>query len=131
MFFFPLAQPLEALEECVKDGMNPNSPATRPCIEQARQKVLEDPSFFDAPLSYKGREQAVEARHKIIGLAERNNLPLPTEVLASPLQRTLETADLIFPGHDNILVRDELRERMTGRPADNRKSIQQLSWYAT
>jgi broad specificity phosphatase PhoE len=47
-------------------------------------------------------------------------LPPPTEVFVSPLQRALQTADLIFPDHSNIIVREELRERMTGRPADNR-----------
>jgi hypothetical protein len=55
-----------------------------------------------------------------VSVTESCWLPPPTEVLVSPLQRTLQTADLVFPDHCNIRVRDELRERLTGRPADNR-----------
>jgi broad specificity phosphatase PhoE len=149
-----------AQEAAVADGLQADSPETRLRMEEARQGVLEDKSFFDAPLSDKGKGEAAAARKLIQELtcgnistacttsdtspttwcwlpppfkgffspafsATNTNsslcwLPPPTEVLVSPLQRTLQTADLVFPDLNNIRVRDELRERLTGRPADNR-----------
>jgi broad specificity phosphatase PhoE len=147
-----------ALEASLTDGLNADSPEARRRMEEARQAVLEDKSFFDAPLSDKGEREAAAVRELIQELTCGNRstiyttddetqtsakccwlrpptkaltgpfvrvtescwLPPPTEVLVSPLQRTLQTADLVFPDHCNIRVRDELRERLTGRPADNR-----------
>ncbi len=45
------------------------------------------------------------ARQVLDNLVARG-LPEPSAVLVSPLQRTLQTASLIFPGHDNIHVRE-------------------------
>jgi len=50
----------------------------------------------------------------------------PRYVLVSPLTRTLETANIIFPGHDEIHVRDDLAERRTGKPPDTRSSVRTL-----
>jgi broad specificity phosphatase PhoE len=149
-----------ALENSLTDGLKADSPEARRRMEEARQAVLEDKSFFDAPLSEKGERESAAARQLIqeltcgknstsytstddetqtpvtccwfppparvtgnspfVSVTEACCLPPPTEVLVSPLQRTLQTADLVFPDHCNIRVRDELRERLTGRPADNR-----------
>jgi broad specificity phosphatase PhoE len=151
-----------AQEAAVADGLQADSPETRLRMEEARQAILEDKSFFDAPLSDKGKGEAAAARKLMQELTCGNSttacttsadatpatwcwlpplfkglvrpafsatnttsssacwLPPPTEVLVSPLQRTLQTADLVFPDLNNIRVRDELRERLTGRPADNR-----------
>jgi broad specificity phosphatase PhoE len=148
-----------ALKAAVSDGLQADSSEAVGRMEEARQAVLQDQSFFDAPLSDKGKKEAAAARTLIQELTCYNGnrtadatptpatccwlppptkvlarplftattssssicwLPPPTEVLVSPLQRTLQTADLVFPDHLNIRVRDELRERLTGRPADNR-----------
>jgi broad specificity phosphatase PhoE len=50
----------------------------------------------------------------------------PEEILVSPLTRTLETANLIFPNHDHVHVREELRERNTGKPPDTLSPANQL-----
>merc|ERR1712136_532913 len=47
----------------------------------------------------------------------------PTGLLISPLQRTLQTASIIFPNHPNAHVRDLLSEKKTQFPCDNRSKI--------
>ncbi|GKY92565.1 hypothetical protein MPSEU_000226700 [Mayamaea pseudoterrestris] len=91
----------------------------------ARQRILDDPAFFDSPLTAGGIQQAHEASAKLYSMI----FPLPTEVFVSPLQRTLQTAAHLFvpEHHSNVRVREELRERLTGRPADNRYSSSVLA----
>jgi broad specificity phosphatase PhoE len=126
----------KALKAVIADGIAPDSVEAKRRIELARQQVLLDQSFFDASLSEKGNREAVAVRHVIHQWTtpaknDKKNkhepapapfppLPPPTRVLVSPLQRTLQTAELVFPHHPNVHVREELRERLTGRPADNR-----------
>jgi broad specificity phosphatase PhoE len=123
-----------ARDAAVAEGLDPDSDECKFRMEEARKAVLDDHSFFDASLSDKGKEEAAAARAQIEAWCKSDNkteLPFPTEVLVSPLQRTLQTADLVFPDHSNIRVREELRERMTGRPADNRSSSQELQRRGT
>jgi broad specificity phosphatase PhoE len=94
-------------------------------MEQARQDALTDPSFFDAALSETGREQARVVGKRFL----KQKQPFPQLVLVSPLQRTLQTAAIIFPDKNcpHVRVCEELRERVTGRPADNRASATVLA----
>jgi broad specificity phosphatase PhoE len=117
----------EALQEAQSSGLTANHPETLRRMEEARQKVLEDCAFFDAPLSEDGLKQAEGTCHTIEHIVKETGLPAPTEVLVSPLHRALQTAHLVFPDHHDIHVREELRERLTGRPADNRVSSSVLS----
>lgn len=88
-------------------------------MEQARVAVLCDETLRDAVLSEQGRQDALKARARLDELTR--TLPSPTKVLVSPLTRTLETADRIFPHHDQVHVREELQERQTGKPCDCRR----------
>ena len=64
-----------------------------------------DPLIFDAPLSPLGKEQAVETRTHIKALGITN-------LIVSPMTRTLQTAALIFfffyPVSINALIREQL-----------------------
>jgi broad specificity phosphatase PhoE len=116
-----------AKEECIAEGYAPDSPEVKQAMEEARKSVLHDVNLFDASLSDLGRQEATTASKQLQELVVANNgLILPEEVLVSPLTRTLETADLIFPDHANIRVREELRERQTGLPPDSRRSTATL-----
>ena len=46
-------------------------------------------------------------------------LPEPTNLLVSPLQRTLQTASIIFPEHPNAHVRELLVEGALDAKADH------------
>lgn len=115
-----------AKEECIAIGYAPDSPEVKQAMEEARKGVLHDTNLFDASLSDLGRQEATTASKQLRELVAAKGLTPPEEVLVSPLTRTLETADLIFPDHDNIRVRDELRERQTGLPPDSRQSTASL-----
>ena len=118
----------QALADALARGCSPEE--TKKLCEEARRHVLDDPSFFDASLSTTGIQQAMQARQKLADWIAIEGLPEPQQILVSPLKRTLQTADLVFPDHTNIHVREDLRERLTGRPADNRASteVQQESF---
>jgi broad specificity phosphatase PhoE len=109
-----------ALEQAIAEGLAPDSDETRRRMETARAEVLYDERLFDAPLSQQGREEAKVTSNKLRELIREHQLPPPREVLVSPLTRTLETANLVFPENNNIHVREELRERCTGKPPDTR-----------
>ena len=94
--------------------------------EASRQVALHDPGLHDAPLSDAGKAGALEVR-EIIQTLITSGLPKPTLVLTSPLQRALQTTALLFPSHDNVRVREELRERKTGLPCDERSSAMEMS----
>ena len=104
------------------EGHHPDSEETLRRMEIARMGVLHDEKLFDAPLSVLGRQEAQMAHENLQTLIREHQLPPPKEVLVSPLTRTLETANLVFPDSQNIRVREELRERCTGKPPDTRSS---------
>lgn len=131
------------LAEAAAEGLGPDHPETRERIMLARQAILMDESFFDAALTSRGEEEAKQAYERIAAWTSSSSskaaadndpplelLPAPQEVFVSPLRRALRTADLIFPPRVHaqqeqqsttpIHVYEDLRERLTGRPADNR-----------
>lgn len=110
----------KALNRAIAEGLSPDCEETKLRMERARMAVLYDERLFDAPLSRRGRQEAKAASNQLKELIREHRLPPPREVLVSPLTRALETANLIFPEHNNIHVREELRERCTGKPPDNR-----------
>lgn len=125
-----------SLEE---DGLPEDHPETQRRVDEARQSVLNDESLRDARLSDVGRREAEKARdllQKIIREGDgdsvrhrttgREKLSAPSYILVSPLTRTLETADILFPGHCEIHVREDLEERRTGKPPDMRSSVAAL-----
>jgi broad specificity phosphatase PhoE len=125
-----------ALAQSLQQGLNPVE--TESSIEKARQAVRNDPSLFDAPLSVQGKKEARKASAYIVNLVRERKFPALDLVLVSPLQRALQTAALAFPGHSDIHVREELRERQTGYACDsrqpseslmNRKSFQHFSMH--
>jgi broad specificity phosphatase PhoE len=106
-----------------EDGLAENDPVLLERVEEARKSVLNDESLRDAKLSQMGRHEAEQARGKLLSLMKEKHLPQPEYVLVSPLTRTLETCDIIFPEHDDIHVRDDLAERHTGKPPDTRSPV--------
>jgi broad specificity phosphatase PhoE len=116
----------EALQQALSEGLKADDDLTKERMELARQRVLLDDNLFDAPLSDLGKEEASRARDALASLSNAQNLPFPEEILVSPLTRTLETANLVFPYHANVHVREELRERCTGKPPDTRSPTDQL-----
>jgi len=102
-----------------KKGIDEESPQCAEAVKQEKHRVLHNEDFFDASLSAKGKNDAVNAKKELEGLYARG-MPKPTVVLVSPLQRTLQTSTAIFPFHSNVQVCEELRERMTGLPCDTR-----------
>ena len=116
------------LEECVARGLAANDPETKRLAEEARKQVLRDPAFFDATMTELGKEEARRARAKIKEFVA-SGLPAPEQVITSPLQRCLTTVEQVFPESDdpvNVRVEEDLRERLTGRPADNRMNSETL-----
>jgi broad specificity phosphatase PhoE len=112
-----------AWEQAIREGVSPDSLEIKHRMEQARMDVLCDVSLLDANLSDEGRREARAAAQTLRNLQSQHPLLTPpTRVLVSPLTRTLETANLLFPEHNNIHVRAELRERCTGKPPDTRLS---------
>jgi len=119
-----------AKAEVIAEGLDPGSPEAKARIEDARQKVLEDASLFDPPLSEEGRRMAADARD-LIRRSIEGGVPAPEVVLTSPLQRALETTALIFSGHPSVHIRDELRERQTGYACDERRRVSKISTRST
>lgn len=113
----------DALERGLRDGSKELIDAK----EEARNEALSDPLLHDAPLSDAGRQGAADAREAILAFCMERDVPQPTLVLTSPLQRALQTAALLFPEHPKVVVREELRERRTGLPCDERSSIRNIS----
>lgn len=108
----------KAKELAISAGHAPDSDEAKARMEEARIGVLDDPDLLDAPLSSGGHNEAIEAATNIRDAIARRGLPPPQEVLVSPLQRALQTANAIFPGHAGVHVREELRERQTLKAAD-------------
>lgn len=112
----------QAKEDAIAEGYAEDSEETMRRMEVARQKILNDESLLDASLSPTGMDEAKGARKDIERIIKEKNIPPPTEVLVSPLQRALQTARIVFPNHKNIHVREEVRERLTGKACDTRIS---------
>eukprot|EP00418_Pyrodinium_bahamense_P068708 CAMPEP_0179099108 /NCGR_PEP_ID=MMETSP0796-20121207/45707_1 /TAXON_ID=73915 /ORGANISM="Pyrodinium bahamense, Strain pbaha01" /LENGTH=806 /DNA_ID=CAMNT_0020796903 /DNA_START=119 /DNA_END=2541 /DNA_ORIENTATION=+ len=115
----------KAEHEAVERGVEACSCEAKESAEKARREVLQDEAYRDAPLSLDGKVMALNTQSEIHQLSTRG-FPKPTSILVSPLERTLQTAALIFPGHPNTHVVEALRERRTGLPCDERKSSEDL-----
>ena len=111
-----------AKEDAVAEGLAEDAEETKQRMELARQEILNNESLLDAPLSPAGMKEAEGARNDIERIIKGKQLPPPTKVLVSPLQRALQTANIVFPGHKNIKVREEVRERLTGKACDRKTS---------
>ena len=96
-------------------GVDRTSPECLQAMEEARKTVLEDDSLLDAPLSADGKACGEETKAQLEALVSELRLPAPTSVLVSPLQRTLQTAALVFPSHGDVCVREELRGELVAR----------------
>eukprot|EP00928_Gymnodinium_smaydae_P070790 TRINITY_DN5455_c0_g1_i1.p1 TRINITY_DN5455_c0_g1~~TRINITY_DN5455_c0_g1_i1.p1 ORF type:complete len:1216 (+),score=283.50 TRINITY_DN5455_c0_g1_i1:77-3724(+) len=107
-------------------GLAKDSPECKEMVAKAKKAVLNNEEFHDAQLSPAGKAQALEARAAINQLKARG-LPEPTSILVSPLERTLQTAAIVFANHPNMHVREELRERRTGLPCDERKAAEEVA----
>ena len=119
---------MRAKQMSVREGLSADDPVTLERMESARKSVLADETLRDAKLSDKGREEAKEAKEKLqMILSEHPELPRPNYVVVSPLTRTLETCDIIFPDHNDIHVRSAIAERKTLKPPDTRSHVSQLS----
>ena len=112
----------KAKEDAVAEGFAEDAEETKQRMELARQEILNNESLLDAELSPDGMKEAEGARNDIERIIKDKALPPPTEVLVSPLQRALQTANIVFPGHKNIKVREEVRERLTGKACDRKTS---------
>jgi len=111
-----------AAEEAKAAGCDPTSEAFKDIVEAARKAALSNVHLHDAPLSEDGKAQVQAAKEIIDELVDKRGLSMPTRVLTSPLQRTLQTTAIIFPGHPGVHMRECLRERRTGLPCDERQS---------
>lgn len=109
-----------AKTQAMMEGLTPSSKDFQQRVEAARRNVLLDESLLDAALSPSGKMQALDALAEIKRLTMQG-YPQPTAIYVSPLQRTLQTAAILFPEHPGIHVREELRERRTGLPCDQRQ----------
>lgn len=115
----------KAMEE---EGMAEDDPRIHERMEAARKAVLNDVLLRDAKLSAQGKIEAEKARDKLQQIIQDDNgLEKPDYVLVSPLTRTLETCDILFPDNHNIHVREEICERRTGKPPDTQSSVHRLS----
>lgn len=89
----------------------------------AREEVLRRSNYRDASLSSDGQQQVRSAAQEFRNLLEMTHYPMPGVVLTSPLERTLQTSNLLFPDHPDIRAIEFLREKRTGRPCDERKPV--------
>lgn len=116
----------KARVDAAEEGLALDCEETLRRVEEARKGVLNDEKLLDAPLSKAGEQEAEGARVAVERLVQEKGLPSPTEVLVSPLHRALQTADIVFPDHDNIHVREEVQERLTGKACDTRSPSEDL-----
>uniref|UniRef100_A0A7S4Q743 Phosphoglycerate mutase-like protein n=1 Tax=Alexandrium monilatum TaxID=311494 RepID=A0A7S4Q743_9DINO len=102
--------------------------AHKAMVEAARKAALRCEHLRDPSLSSTGANQTLTAKDELKALTQCDiGLPDPAVVLVSPLQRTLETAALLFPDHPRVHVCEDLRERRTLLPCDERKPAQHLA----
>ena len=94
--------------------------------EAARKATLHDPLFRDASLSGSGKDQVALSAADFRRLLRETHCPPAEVVFVSPLERTLQTAQLLFPGHARMICLEALREKRTGLPCDERKPAELL-----
>jgi len=100
-------------------GLESGSEAWKAALESARKACLKAERLRDAALSDAGKAQASLSKAELAELTSASSgLSVPTRVLVSPLQRTLQTARLMFPGRSITQVCEDLRERETCLPCD-------------
>jgi broad specificity phosphatase PhoE len=100
-------------------GLESGSEAWKASLEAARKACLKAERLRDAALSDAGKAQASLSKTELEELTSASSgLPVPNRVLVSPLQRTLQTAGLMFPGRSVTQVCEDLRERETCLPCD-------------
>jgi len=95
-------------------------------VVAAGKRAINDDSFLDASLSLGGQHQVISAADKFSQLLETTHYPMPEIVFVSPLQRTLQTASLLFPNHPDMYAIECLREKRTGLPCDERRCVSEL-----
>ncbi len=149
-----------ALSSAIAEGHDPDSPYAKKRVEEARKAILRSESMEDPPLSKLGVEQAKKAKKDLERLIDVYDLPPVEEVWVSPLQRTLQTASIVFPNtavdvdevpalssesssdgvtrdgsklevFPKIRVRKEIEERRTGLPCDRHSSLGKLTQRPT
>mmetsp|Transcript_8259 Transcript_8259/g.23667 ORF Transcript_8259/g.23667 Transcript_8259/m.23667 type:complete len:326 (-) Transcript_8259:106-1083(-) len=112
-------------------GLNEGEETYEEIAKAARVNVLQSPRLHDAPLSDYGQLEAQGARERMKTAVAQRGLPMAEVVFVSPLQRALKTAAIIYEGHPDIRVVDELRERQTGLPCDERSSARMMRKRST
>lgn len=95
-------------------------------VEAARKVALRNTAFLDASLSRDGRAQVAKAAASFSELLRGTHYPAPEVVFASPLQRALQTASILFDGHPTVRAMEFLREKRTGLPCDERKEVSEV-----
>ena len=145
-----------ALSQAIAQGLDPNSAHVQKIVEEARKAVLGSDSMEDPPLSKLGVEQAKKAKRDLERLIAAYELPAVEEVWVSPLQRTLQTAAIVFPKTSStdlahlstkssetsnsggslqvvpiIRVRKEIEERHTGLLCDMHSPVGKLTHRPT
>ncbi|CAE8634307.1 unnamed protein product [Polarella glacialis] len=95
-------------------------------MEAARKRCLSNPAFLDASLSAGGQDQVRCAADNFSALLSKTHYPQPEIVFVSPLERTLQTATLLFPSHSQTHAIEFVREKRTGLPCDERKPVGEL-----
>jgi len=121
---------VRALSAFAARGESASSAIAKAEAERARVKVLHDEAFRDAPLSGEGKVMALHTQEEF-NMLLREGFPAPSRILVSPLERTLQTAALVFPGHPDTVVVEALRERRTGLPCDERKNAEEVAMRKT
>lgn len=92
--------------------------------QAAAKTALPDERFRDAQLSSKGQNQVETSGNSFKDLLQHTHYPMPQTVLVSPLRRTLMTASILFPGHQDMRAKEFIRERRTGFPCDERQAVE-------
>lgn len=115
------------IQDQATKGYGPSHEQTARLVEESRKDILLDPQFFDARITNRGKDEAKGAR-RLLDDCYVKGLPQVQQVLVSPLRRCLATAEEMFGRDSNVQVRveEDLRERLTGRPADNRMCSERL-----
>lgn len=120
----------DALNLAVSQGHDANSSHAKQVQEEARRAILENDTIQDPPLSELGREEARNAKRTLDKLIDQYGLPKVEEVWVSPLQRTLQTADTIFPDSSEckpvIRIKRGLEERHTGMACDTHTPLDKI-----
>jgi len=117
----------EAVQNSIKRGESKKEQ------EAARKSILNNPVLRDAPLSYRGTQEARLSHTSLDDLmsAGDSRYQPPKVVLVSPLRRALMTATLLFHHSESknkpkFLALEILREKRTGLPCDERHDVATL-----